>query len=102
MSKLDDIVKHIGSPYGEGATYDHNNDNSHLDESDADLLRQDIIELILDLIGPMEQQETTDMSLSSWTNEDYAGFVYTPNVVVSKAFGRNELRSEVLKKVITL
>ena len=50
----------------------------------------EIKRLVIELIGPMEIQETSDMTLSSWTNEDY------------KAFGRNELRSEVLKKVATL
>ena len=50
----------------------------------------EIKRLVIELIGPMEQQEASDMTLRSWTNEDY------------KAFGRNELRAEIAKKVATL
>lgn len=34
----------------------------------------------------LEYRETDDMSLSSWTNEDY------------KAFGRNELRNDIRQR----
>ena len=44
-------------------------------------------QLMLSLVGDMEYRETLDMGLSSWTGEDY------------KAFGRNELRSELCKKL---
>jgi hypothetical protein len=47
----------------------------------------DIKEMFLGLLGEMEHRETEDMSLKSWTPEDY------------KAFGRNELRSELIKKI---
>lgn len=51
MSKLDDIVSHIGSPWGEGATYGHDQDTSHLDELDQTLLKQDIKRLMLDTLA---------------------------------------------------
>lgn len=44
-------------------------------------------ELMLELIGELEQRETDDMSLKSWTNEDY------------KVFGKNELKIELRQKV---
>lgn len=43
--------------------------------------------LILELIGAMEERETEDMMLKSWTAED------------QRAFGRNTLRSKIIKKV---
>ena len=42
---------------------------------------------IRDAVGEMELRETEDMSLKSWTPEDY------------KAFGRNQLRAEVLERL---
>ncbi len=46
------------------------------------ILNQYMLSEVLELIGDIEQRETTDMSLSSWTPEDY------------KAFGKNELKIE--------
>ena len=40
------------------------------------------LELVLEIIGDIEQRETEDMSLLSWTPEDY------------KVFGKNELKIE--------
>lgn len=53
----------------------------------GDNYNQQIKELFLELVGDVEQRETTDMSLKSWTSDDY------------KAFGRNELRIELRQKV---
>lgn len=53
--------------------------------------KQAIKQLMVDefekIIGDMEYRETEDMSLGSWSNEDY------------KAFGRNELRIELRQKL---
>lgn len=49
--------------------------------------KQRVKDFFMELIGEMERRETTDMSLKSWTPEDY------------KAFGRNELRIELQQKV---
>ena len=46
-----------------------------------------IQKLVEELIGEPEYRETDDMSLKSWTPEDY------------KAFGRNRLRSELKAKL---
>jgi hypothetical protein len=46
--------------------------------------------LMLELIGDMEERETDDMALKSWTPEDY------------KAFGRNELRGQLMKDINNL
>lgn len=51
---------------------------------------QQIKSLFLGLIGDMEKRETADMSLKSWTPEDY------------KAFGRNELRAQLIGEVMGL
>jgi hypothetical protein len=45
---------------------------------------------MLELIGDMEERETDDMALKSWTPEDY------------KAFGRNELRGQLMKDINNL
>lgn len=47
-----------------------------------------ILNLIESVVDDMEYQETEDMSLKSWTPEDY------------KAFGRNELRAAIKSKLI--
>ena len=46
---------------------------------DRNRFKQDLYQLIEWIIGDMEGRQTTDMSLQSWTHEDY------------KAFGKNEL-----------
>lgn len=45
---IDGIIGGIGSPYGEGATYDYNSmgEYSHLDEVDREKLRKDLQVLI--------------------------------------------------------
>jgi len=45
-------------------------------------LNKTYLELVLEIIGDIEQRETEDMSLLSWTPEDY------------KVFGKNELKIE--------
>lgn len=52
--------------------------------------REEIKALMLELIGEPQYRETTDMSLQSWTPEDY------------KAFGKNELIAEIKAKVAAL
>lgn len=49
--------------------------------------KQQLLSTMLELVGDMEQRETEDMTLKSWTPEDY------------KAFGRNELRAEIISKL---
>jgi hypothetical protein len=44
-------------------------------------------DFFLELIGDVEQRETEDLSLQSWTPEDY------------KAFGKNELRVKLRQQV---
>lgn len=51
MSKLDDIINHIGSPWGEGAIYSHAQDTSHIDsDEEKELMKSDIKALFLELI----------------------------------------------------
>jgi len=47
----------------------------------------DIQEIIKECIGEMEYRNTEDMSLSTWSAEDL------------KAFGRNELRNEIMNNL---
>ncbi len=56
----------------------------------VDTAKQRIKEMVLEMAGDMERRETEDMALNSWTPEDY------------KAFGRNELRIELIKKLEAL
>ncbi len=56
----------------------------------AKRLKNNIKRLILELIGDVEQRETEDMSLKSWSTDDY------------KAFGKNELKLELRNKVEAL
>lgn len=53
-------------------------------------LKNNIKRLMLELIGDVEHRETSDMSLKSWSTADY------------KAFGCNELKIELRKKVEAL
>lgn len=73
MSKLDDIL----------------DDPSYMAEGGTtpEVKKQQIKDLIRELIGDVEQRETEDMSLNSWTPEDY------------KAFGKNELKIELRRRV---
>ncbi|HEY5806163.1 MAG TPA: hypothetical protein VIS56_02125 [Candidatus Saccharimonadales bacterium] len=80
MSKLDEISYEV---YG-GFRPIHP-DGSY--KNITDKTRQQIKDVFLELIGDVEQRETEDMSLKSWTPEDY------------KAFGKNELRIELYDKV---
>jgi len=50
-------------------------------------VKQQIKNLMLELIGDVEQRETEDMTLKSWTPDDY------------KAFGKNELKIKLRQKV---
>lgn len=50
------------------------------------LSKQQVKDIFLELIGDVEQRETDDMSLKSWTPDDY------------KAFGKNELKVELYRK----
>jgi hypothetical protein len=52
--------------------------------------KRELKALMLELIGDMEERETDDMALKSWTPEDY------------KAFGRNELRGQLMKDINNL
>lgn len=80
MSKLDDIIQEHGEAW-------LRSQNSYKPNSIA---KEQIKDLMLELIGDMEERETEDMALKSWSKEDY------------KAFGRNDLRSEMMKKVSEL
>jgi hypothetical protein len=53
----------------------------------VDRLEQLFKDKMFEMIGDVEQRETYDMSLNSWTPEDY------------KVFGKNELKIELLQKV---
>ncbi len=87
MSKLEDIVYHM---------YEKGGDSKYVRAEWAskpyhpDQAKEDIKGLILELIGDPEQRETEDMSLSSWTPDDY------------KAFGKNELKIELRQKAQAL
>ncbi len=78
MSRLDDIIQNIKDE----AIAEHKGWQG----SDY-VAKPDIKALMLELIDDMEQRETEDMTLSSWSTEDY------------KAFGRNGLRAELRNKV---
>jgi hypothetical protein len=67
--------------YADGAVGHSRND-------DILTAHKEIINLIESVVGEMEQRETEDMGLKSWTPEDY------------KAFGRNELRADIKSKLI--
>lgn len=56
-------------------------------EPNSPKLKQALIEYFMGIVGEMEQRETFDYSLSSWTSDDM------------KAFGRNELRIEIRAKL---
>lgn len=64
-----------------------NDTNPKTREETIELSLPSIIELVEELIGEPEYRETDDMSLNSWTPEDY------------KAFGRNRLRNELKAKL---
>lgn len=81
MSKLDEIVRAIREDAYEDGGYGA----GHPASIDGD--KKKITDLFVELLGKMEGRETEDLSLKGWTNEDY------------KAFGRNGLRSELLKKI---
>jgi len=77
MSVLDDLyIKYVW--------------NEHTPDDTEQPFKAEVKEMMLALIGDMEQRETEDMQLKSWTNEDY------------KAFGRNDLRSKLISKVVAL
>lgn len=69
--------------------------NKNISADEADYIQQTAKQAIkahikqefLALVGEMEARETEDMSLQSWSKEDY------------KAFGRNELRAELRKAI---
>lgn len=92
MSKLDDILDdcYAGDV---GWTHDQLDGTSllglELEAIEKKKLesKDDIKTLIREIIGDLEQRETDDSSLKSWTPEDY------------KAFGRNELRVKLLGEV---
>lgn len=79
MSKLDDMFDELDIQNGKR--------RPDTAEEVRNQLRPHIKTLMLDIIGDMEQRETEDMSLKSWSNDDY------------RAFGRNEFRGELIKKV---
>ena len=62
--KIEAIIKGIGSPYGEGATYQTGSLSDHLDEEDAKIMADDLEALIqqekLKLIKDIKNQWMTD------------------------------------------
>jgi len=84
MSKLDEILGESALEIQQyGATPEEFG-------SSPEIPKEAIKDLMLELIGDMEERETSDMTLKSWTNEDY------------KAFGKNELKAELRQKVAEL
>lgn len=80
MSKLDDIIiEH--REWMRGVRTDH------LIGSSSGETKLAIKNLMKELIGEPEYRKTGDMSLQSWTSEDY------------KQFGKNELIIEIIQKV---
>ena len=81
MSKLDKAIRDIQeSSYqdgGFGAGYPASID------ADKDKIKN----MFTELLGDMESRTTEDMSLKSWTVDDH------------KAFARNGLRTEIIKKI---
>ena len=84
MSKLDDLLNDIAE--GERSWIYDQLDGTSFIKNELDLVdnkvseaKQQLKDLMLELVGQPEQRETDDMSLKSWTPDDY------------KAFGRNEL-----------
>lgn len=69
MSKLDDIIHCIGSPWGEGATYERDRlkamddegleRSSHMSSDEEQLMKSDIKELFKELIGEDEETRRT-------------------------------------------
>jgi len=75
MSKLDDILKECSM----------GNVNSQADR--IAIAKQQLKDLMVDLVGDVEFRETEDMTLGSWTPDDY------------KEFGRNELKIALHQKI---
>lgn len=62
--ELRKITNGIGSPYGEGATYNgrvEDRDSCHLDESDQDKLEEDLIELFSQHLDSLEKQHREEV-----------------------------------------
>jgi hypothetical protein len=77
MNKLDDILFFQSEPMS----------GNMLADWQIKHAKEEIKSLIIELMGEMEYRETYDMSLSSWSKDDY------------KAFVRNNLRTEIYQKV---
>ena len=91
MSQLRNLVKEM-LPLPDEVKDDEGNIQSYEErKANNEAMRlyyeQELRDLMLELVGDMEERETSDMTLKSWAMDDY------------KAFGRNELRCELLKKI---
>ena len=89
-NKIEALVHLIGCQaydvgYNEGVSGDDSKSMDKVEELEAEAIKslnKTYLELVLEIIGDIEQRETEDMSLLSWTPEDY------------KVFGKNELKIE--------
>lgn len=92
MSKLDDIFDEMNMvEHGAFPDFLLSEDGISISaEKTRKYLHRKFKRLMLELIGDMEERETEDMSLKSWTKEDH------------QAFGRNMLRSKLIEKVSKL
>lgn len=91
MSKLDDILTKLENTVAQDTAQRLSGNGGRISPKHHHAQKkQQIKDLMRHLIGEPEERATTDMSLQSWTNDDY------------KMFGKNELRVELWQKIEAL
>lgn len=84
MSKLEKVIRDINESGYEDGTHGAGHPASIEEYKDT------IKGIFTELLGEVEARSTDDTTLQSWSNEDY------------KAFGKNELKVELLNKIAEL
>lgn len=95
MSKLDEIIYRIGSPWGEGATYDKSRTpesfkeeglepSSHMSWNDEAAMKEDIKALMLELIGGEDHKPMFFAELYAGQSKDAHNIRKGRNEYISK------------------